>query len=569
MQAHKNFDIRLVLIGGLAAFFPQAHAADLEVFANDDFESAVESLSPGDTLTVHEGAYASSGRISIGVKGTSASPVVVQAATGERRPLITRNSGDAAQNTINIEGAEYLTIKGLEISSNGGDGINMSGNPSWITLDDLVIHDISVGVNFRSSMHHITVRRNNIYNTNDTGEGLYVGCNNSACSVTDSLIEGNWVHNTLAATQGDGIEIKKGSHSNIVRDNVIHDTNYPCILLYGTDGNPRNIVEGNVMWNCGDSGIQAAADAIIRNNIILESPDNGFNSQPHQGVTPGNLEFVHNTLVGGNPCLRINSWDGQLGLVFANNAVYCESDYFQIGGLSGVTISGNVFEPAPSVFPGSSYTTGRSEVQDMVSIANRDTYPTSDSALLGAGDQAYAAQTDFNGAQRLAGVDAGAYSWAGDGNPGWQVGPGFKGGAVTPTLSLSADPTTVVFQGQSTLTWSSGNADTCDASGDWSGSKATAGSETIGPLAANSNFTLNCSGDSGNVGRNVSVQVQAGNDGDDDVQPSGGGAFFSLFLLLFPVGLSRIVVTPYRSPCAKHRAAHHLPGPRYGAVLRP
>ena len=165
-----------------------------------------------------------------------------------------------AQNTINIEGAEYLTIRGLEISSNGGDGINMSGNPSWITLQDLVIHDISVGINFRSSMHHINVRRNNIYDTNDTGEGMYVGCNNSACSVTDSLIEGNWVHDTLAATQGDGIEIKKGSHSNIIRDNVIHDTNYPCILLYGTDGNPRNIVEGNVMWNCGDSGIQVGVE---------------------------------------------------------------------------------------------------------------------------------------------------------------------------------------------------------------------------------------------------------------------------------------------------------------------
>ena len=61
-------------------------------------------------------------------------------------------------------------------TSNGGDGINMSGDPSYITLEDLVIHDISVGINFRSSMHHITVRRNHIYSTNDTGEGMYVGC---------------------------------------------------------------------------------------------------------------------------------------------------------------------------------------------------------------------------------------------------------------------------------------------------------------------------------------------------------------------------------------------------------
>ena len=66
-------------------------------------------------------------------------------------------------------------------------------------------------------------------------------------------------------------------------------------MLYGTEGNPRNVVEGNAMWNCGDSGIQAAADAVIRNNLIVDCPDNGFNSQDHQGVTPANLEFVHNT----------------------------------------------------------------------------------------------------------------------------------------------------------------------------------------------------------------------------------------------------------------------------------
>ncbi len=179
-----------------------ASAADIEIFPGDSFETAVENLSPGDTLTVHAGTYIDSGRISIGVKGTQNSPVIIQAAAGEQRPLITRNPGDAAQNTINIEGAEYLTVRGLEISSNGGDGINMSANPSYITLEDLVIHDISVGINFRSSMHHITVRRNHIYATNDTGEGMYVGCNNATCAVSESLIENNWIHDTLRGQPG-------------------------------------------------------------------------------------------------------------------------------------------------------------------------------------------------------------------------------------------------------------------------------------------------------------------------------------------------------------------------------
>lgn len=82
---------------------------------------------------------------------------------------------DTVQNTINIEGSHFLTIKGIEITGNGGDGINMSGDPSHITLEDMLIHDISVGINFRSNMHHIKARQNHIYNTNDTGEGMYVG----------------------------------------------------------------------------------------------------------------------------------------------------------------------------------------------------------------------------------------------------------------------------------------------------------------------------------------------------------------------------------------------------------
>lgn len=484
-------------------------AAEIEIFPGESFENAVESLNAGDVLTVHDGTYMDSGRISIDVKGSIDLPVIIQGAPGEQRPLITRSGSADAQNTINIEGAEYLTIRGLEISSNGGDGINMSASPSYITLEDLVIHDIAVGINFRSSMHHITVRRNHIYATEDTGEGMYVGCNYATCAVSDSLIEDNWIHNTLAANQGDGIEIKRGSHSNIIRNNVIHDTNYPCILLYGTEGNPRNLVEGNVMWNCGDSGIQAAADSIIKNNIILEGPDNGFNSQPHQDVSPNNLEFVHNTIVGGSPCIRISGWGNKQGLVFANNAVYCASESFVVGSLTGAAISGNVFEPSTGSFPSTGYSTGRSEAQDFLDVANRNVYPTSDSALLGSGDPAWAVTQDFNGTARSGSVDAGAYTWTGAQNPGWMVGPGFKDSNPGPTLSFAASPSTVNFQGETTLSWSTTNAVRCTASADWSGDKPVNGNETVGPLSESMTFDLSCAGSDGSsVSDSVSVTVR-------------------------------------------------------------
>jgi hypothetical protein len=262
--------------------------------------------------------------------------------------------------------------------------------------------------------------------------------------VTDSLIEGNWIHGTFASTQGDGIEIKRGSHSNVVRDNVIHDTNYPCILLYGTEGNPRNLVERNVMWNCGDSGIQAAADSIIRNNIILWSPDNGFNSQDHQDVTPANLEFVHNTIVGASTCLRLSNWSNKQGLVLANNAVYCESGGYAISGVTGVAVTGNVLLPATSSLPSSGYRVGRSVALDFVDAANRNVYPTPDSVLKDAGSATYATAHDFNCTARTGTPEAGAYTWTGNSNPGWAVAAAFKPACGTST-SPPAPPTNVRF----------------------------------------------------------------------------------------------------------------------------
>ena len=61
-----------------------------------------------------------------------------------------------------------------------------------------------------------------------------------------------------------------------------------------------------------------------------------------------------------------------------------------------------------------------------------------------------------------------------------------------PSVTLTADPSTVVSGTNTTLTWSSTNATTCTASGGWSGSKATSGSESVGPITAQTDYVLSC-----------------------------------------------------------------------------
>src|SRR5258706_94317 len=56
-----------------------------------------------------------------------------------------------------------------------------------------------------------------------------------------------------------------------------------------------------------------------------------------------------------------------------------------------------------------------------------------------------------------------------------------------PTVLLTANPTSVASGAASILTWSSTNATSCLASVAWTGSKATSGSQSSGPLAITSN----------------------------------------------------------------------------------
>ncbi|MEJ2405547.1 MAG: fibronectin type III domain-containing protein [Candidatus Thiodiazotropha sp.] len=79
------------------------------------------------------------------------------------------------------------------------------------------------------------------------------------------------------------------------------------------------------------------------------------------------------------------------------------------------------------------------------------------------------------------------------------------------SVTLTADPTSVPTDGSTTLTWESVNADSCTASGDWSGSKDLSGTETIDGLTADSQFTLTCSDADGSASSSVDVTITTGN----------------------------------------------------------
>jgi len=424
MQERQFLGIMAVCVLACSATAP---ATVYNLTPSDNWYGVISGsgLQPGDEVILQSGVYTTGSWLPIEHQGTAANPIIIRAADGAN-PIITKTT--SAQNNMDIRGARHLIIRGLEITG-ASTAIRIQENglgedAKFVTIEDCHIHH--TGANAITCNHGyqtyegMIFRGNEINNTGGHGEAFYLGSNNDALGNTVSvfyngLIEGNYIHDLVGGTisQGDGIEIKDGSYGNIVRDNIIFNTNYPGIIVYGTDGNPPNIIERNVIIGTNDNGIQAASEAIIRNNIIMDAGGSGIGSHHHQSAIPGNLEIMHNTIITpGHDTVHIYLAEPASGpITVANNALYN-------GG------SGGLYLPGGTVVAGNAVSTNLSA--DFGNVANYDFFPVPGSVVIGAGNVAYVVVDDFNGTPRGGVADAGAYLYDPNGNPGWEIAPGFK-----------------------------------------------------------------------------------------------------------------------------------------------
>lgn len=400
-----------------------AYPAVYELTPSDDWYNLLTgtSLQPGDEVILHGGEYVSSGWVPLRHVGTAANPITIRAAEGER-PIFKKTA--TYKNGLEIQGGQYLTLKGLEVTQcDSGIRIYNDGSrfSKFVTIEDCYVHDINgvaITANHENQTYEgIVLRGNHIHDTGGHGEGMYLGSNYNASQFFDGLIEGNYIHHTNGpnVSQGDGIEIKLGSYNNVVRDNVIHDTNYPGVIVYGTEGQgDRNIIERNAIWRTGDYAIQAASDAIIRNNLIFNAAS-GIGGHVHQGAIPGNLDIIHNTIIHDHGGMLISyTYTGALSgpLNIANNAMHHPSGMNAVAVANSVNMTHNVVAIDPTA--------------DFGDVTDKEAWPVEGSSLIGAGSPTYAVTDDFNGTPRNGNLDVGAYVYDPYGNSGWPVQEGFK-----------------------------------------------------------------------------------------------------------------------------------------------
>ena len=79
----------------------------------------------------------------------------------------------------------------------------------------------------------------------------------------------------------------------------------------------------------------------------------------------------------------------------------------------------------------------------------------------------------------------------------------YEAGITVPRVNLTATPAKISYNGSTTLSWNTLNADICRASGKWFGSKARSGMQIIKQLNTDSRFILTCTIAGGGGGEGV------------------------------------------------------------------
>ena len=458
----KNLYVRLccilAIICSVAFSLPVSPKANSSfVTPADDIQTAVNTLTAGDTLLFSEGTYTRKTALFLeGLSGDEKHPIVVGPASGAHVTIQLDSTYkkfviyDWDHNVIHVRNCHYLEIYGFEITK-GRTGIETEFTNSHCTFRDLHIHHVgNVGIRIANGANsYMKCIGNHIHHTYMHGEGYYIGDNDGSSDINNCIFEGNYIHHTsLLENQGDGIELKKGCWGNTIRHNVFHDTNYPGILVWGTgkkDPRYNNKVYGNLVFqnSGGEAGMQIASECDVFNNIVFDGGNRKMiaalhsNQNTSSGTEMNNIRIYNNTFFGSKQGVVLWDWEGKEGMVFANNAIYCpESGDVALStnsaDLRGTVIQGNycfgsvsgagflarigdgvtIIEHPEKVF-----------VNPVNDIGSIDLYPCEGSVLVNAAVSEWAPGYDFNMNVRPKGgaADVGAYEFTTTDNPGWRL----------------------------------------------------------------------------------------------------------------------------------------------------
>ncbi|HVT08107.1 MAG TPA: right-handed parallel beta-helix repeat-containing protein, partial [Polyangia bacterium] len=248
-------------------------------------QRALDTVKPGDTVTVEDGTYA--GLACDTVSGTAAAPIVFQS-RNKWGAKITSANGDSPQDFVQFSSCSYITFDGFEVSGAPRSGIAILGNE-----DD------------GSDARGVVIQNCNSHNNGGTAvagrhDGIFSGFALDL-TIQDNVIDTCGEH---------GIYVSNAADNPSILRNKISNTGANCIqinadLSTGGDGLISNWrIEGNVVQNChGAAGINldGAIQGVARNNVIYNADGGGFTLFEGDGA-----EASHDNLIVNNTVYNPN-----------------------------------------------------------------------------------------------------------------------------------------------------------------------------------------------------------------------------------------------------------------------
>ena len=514
-----------------------ANATTINVSNASEFSSALSNAQPGHVIVLQPGNYV--GTFQINNSGTSSNPIFIRGA--DRTGSVIQGSPTSGTGSFLRIYGSYVTVENLTIENTGNVGY-------------------AVRADSRSDLRNVVIRNCNIQS--DRGIRVWTGTNRNF-TIYQNVLQGinNWPDISNTTWDDEGIRIVGQGHA--IFENTLSGYGDSIGFHRSTDIRNRSIdiYRNKILWG-GDDALELddgernirAYDNLVLNSATMVSIQHnndtggpiyafrnvavnlarrpfklndgasGFyllNNTAHSTIGDTqwlwsqfnngaiqNFQLLNNLIVGSPQHQKILVFEaGTSDFNFDNNFYFPDGDFWlgphgshtsfdqsQSRGSpfdnNGGILGQNVFANPTSM--GSDYTTRVNENQVNFRLASGSNAVNAAVALANIND-------GFNGSA----PDVGALE-LGKNPPNYGADSG-----NLPTINLSADPETVTSGSSSVLTWSTGNANSCNASGGWSGSKGTNGNESVGPLTQTQTFTLSCSNADGSTSRSVTVNVQS------------------------------------------------------------
>jgi len=248
------------------------------------FRSSVAKA--GQTVLVASGSYG--GDVISGASGTSAAPIVIQAAPGAAVSVVGGTNG------FKVSSKSWVTIRGFTVQGSAGAGILLSSATN-VRVEG---NDVSASGQRASGLTNpgirlsatstSTVTGNVTHDNSDHGISLSSGSQGNVIAGNESYANARGI-----ARAAEGIFLR-GSPNNTVSANRCHDNEDSGIGLW--DSSNGTVVVNNATYRNGDHGIDTLSSTgeQIVSNSVFKNVDSGIEMQGGAGAALRNNVSVDN-----------------------------------------------------------------------------------------------------------------------------------------------------------------------------------------------------------------------------------------------------------------------------------